>query len=98
MNRLLVLSALILLGAQATPARAAITAINVTGKFSDGSFVNVVCSVGPAGQVSGTGVLYGTNPQNGYTYRYPFVIKSGSTAPGKLVLTGNFAAGPPVTL
>ncbi len=73
--------------------------INVTGQLSGGNFVLATCSVGSNGQVSGTGVLYGTNPSNGYTYKYPFTINKLATTSGKLVLYGNLVgAGYPVTL
>ena len=43
-------------------------------------------------------MLYGTNPSTGAAYRYPFTISKGSTATGKLVLTGKIVNGPPMTL
>ena len=100
MVRFLILSLTVLLTAQAAPAFAQVKSIDVTGQLSGGNFVSAVCSVGATGQITGTGVLYGTNSSNGYTYKYPFIIKQGSTASGKLVLTGNFAfvGGYPVTL
>ena len=97
MVRFLALSLTVLLTAQAAPAFA--QSINVTGKLSGGNYVNAVCSVGANGQISGTGVLYGMNASNGYTYKYPFAITKGSTTSGKLVLTGTLVgAGYPVTL
>ena len=98
MNRYLILSATILLLAQASPALAQVKTINVTGQLNGGNFVSATCTVGNNGQFSGTGVLYGTNPSNGYSYKYPFTISGGSTASGKLVLTGKMTAGPAVTL
>lgn len=98
MNRFFVLSAAVLLTAQAEPALAQVTAINVHGKLSNGNFVSAACTVGINGQVTGTGVLYGTNPSNGYTYQYPFTINKASTAPGVIYLSGNFTAGPPIVL
>ncbi len=97
MNRVLVLSAVVLL-ALAPSAMAQPTTINVEGKMSNGGFVNAVCSISKTGQITGTGVLYGQNPGTGATYKYPFTISKGTTAQGKLVLTGKLAAGPPVTL
>ena len=96
MKRFLVLSAFVLLSAQASSAVAQATTINISGKLSDGSFVDVVCQVGANGQITGTGVLYGVN--NGFTYKYPFAVTSGTTAQGKLILTGKVVGGPPVTL
>ncbi len=100
MVRFLVLSLTVLLTALAAPAFAQAASINVNGKLANGAYVQAVCSVGADGTISGTGVLFGTNPSNGYKYSYAFVIKSGSTASGKLVLSGNFAfaGGYPVTL
>ena len=99
MLRSLVLSMAVLLTAQAAPAFAQVTSINVTGKLTDGSSVSAVCSVGNTGQIMGTGALFGVNPSNGFAYKYPFSITKGSTASGKLVLTGTLAgAGYPVTL
>ncbi len=50
------------------------------------------------GQITGKGVLYGQNAVNGYVYQYPFTITKGSTATGKLVLTGQIAGGPAISL
>lgn len=97
MVRFLALTFAIVLTAQAAPAFG--QTINVSGQLSGGNFVNVVCSVGSNGKISGTGVLYGVNPSNGYTYKYPFTVANGSTTSGKLVLTGTLVgAGYPVTL
>jgi hypothetical protein len=94
MVRFLVLSCVLLFSAPASPALAQVKFINVSGQLSGGSFVAAVCSVSSSGQINGTGVLYGMNPGTGYTYKYPFAISKGSTASGKLVLTGTFAGVP----
>lgn len=105
MVRFLALSLTVLLTVQATPAFA--QSITVNGKLSGGNSVSAVCSVGATGQITGNGVLSGTNPRNGYTYKYPFTIteepfeyqRKGAITSGKVVLTGTLVgAGYPVTL
>jgi len=97
MVRSIILSLAVLLTALAAPAFAQ-TSINVQGSLSNGSNVAAVCSI-KNGQVSGTGVLYGINPANGYTFRYPFAITSLSTAKGQVILGGNIVGtNIPVTL
>ncbi|MEK6262442.1 MAG: hypothetical protein AABP62_27910 [Planctomycetota bacterium] len=100
MNRILVLSVALLLTAQAAPAAAPVTAIGVVGQLSGGNKVSASCTVGKTGLITGAGSLSGTNTSNGYKYSYPFNITRGSTASGKLVLTGKMtgANGYPVTL
>ena len=100
MKRILVLSfaAMALLVAQASSARAANPTIQIDGQLAGGNFVTATCTVGNNGQISGTGVLYGQNTVTGATYKYPFAISKGSTATGKLVLTGQIAGGPSVSL
>jgi hypothetical protein len=97
MCRVLVLSATVLL-AQTAFVLAQPSAIIIDGQVAGGNFVTATCTVGKAGQITGSGVLYGTNPGTGANYKYPFTISQGSTATGKLVLTGKMAAGPAVTL
>jgi hypothetical protein len=97
MNRILVLCATVLM-AHASSAQAQVSSITVQGQLAGNNFVNATCAVGNGGQVNGSGVLYGVNPANGYTYQYPFVITKATTAQGKLILTGNMTAGPPVTI
>lgn len=97
MLRILGLSAVLLL-TQTSLVMAQSYTITVQGQLSGGNFVNAVCTTGPNGQFTGTGVLYGTNPSTGTTYQYPFTVTKGSTATGKLVLTGKMTAGPEVTL
>jgi len=97
MVRLLALAFTVLLTAQAAPAFGQV--ITVSGQLSGGNFVNVVCSVGADGQISGTGVLYGVNPSNGYTYKYPFTVTKGATTSGSSSCMGPLVgAGYPVTL
>jgi len=97
MVRVLALVLGVVLSAQAAPAFA--QSVNVFGKLDNGNFVNAVVSKGANGQFSGTGVLYGVNPSNGYRYQYPFSINRLATAPGQVILTGNMiGAGFPVTL
>ncbi|MBM4299396.1 MAG: hypothetical protein FJ143_16790 [Deltaproteobacteria bacterium] len=91
MIRFIALSFAVLATTLAAPALAQATTINVAGKLSNGAYVQVVCSVGANGQITGTGVLFGTNPGNGMAYKYPFVVVRGATTSGKLVLTGYFA-------
>jgi hypothetical protein len=100
MVRNLALSFAILLTAQAAPAFAQVTSVTVAGQLVGGNNVSAVCTVSNTGQFSGSGVLSGVNPSNGYAFSYPFTITKGTTASGKLVLTGNFAfpGGYPVTL
>jgi len=98
MKCLLALSATVLLMCQASPAVAQVSMINVSGKLSDGSFITATVTVGKTGQITGTGVLYGTNPAANTNYKYPFVISKGATGQGKLILTGQMTAGPAVTL
>lgn len=95
MKRILVLSvaALVLLVAQASPARAANPTIQVDGQLAGGNFVTATCTVANNGQITGQGVLSGQNAVNGAVYRYPFTITKGLTANGKLVLTGQIAGG-----
>jgi hypothetical protein len=99
MKRMLVLSAaaLVLLVAQASSARAANPTIQVDGQLAGGNFVTATCTVAN-GQITGTGVLYGQNAVTGATYRYAFAITKGVTANGKLVLTGQIAGGPALSL
>ena len=98
MCRLLALSAAVLL-AQASSALAQPTSIGVQGQLSGNNFVTVSCTVGNNGQITGSGVLYGKNPQTGaITYSYPFAVSRATTTGGKLVLTGKMAAGPAVTI
>jgi hypothetical protein len=87
----------VVLTAQAAPAVA--QSVNVAGKMSNGAYVQAVCSVGSNGKLTGTGSLFGTNPANGFAYKYPFIISNGSTGPGTLTLTGTIAGTSyPVTL
>ena len=97
MFRFLAMALTVVLATQAAPAFA--QSINVSGKLSNGNSVTAVCSVGANGNISGTGVMSGTNPSSGYSWSYPFIINKGVTKTGKLVLTGTFVgAGYPVTL
>lgn len=93
MNRFLVLSAATLFAIHASPAHAQV--ITVSGKYSNGSFVNATCTVNN-GQVTGTGVLYGNN--NGYIYQYPFTINRATTVPGAVILYGKIVGGPDMAL
>ena len=74
------------------------SAILVDGQVAGGNAVTAVCSVGKNGQITGSGVLSGTNPGTGTKYSYPFSVSQGTTAGGKLVLTGKMAAGPAFAL
>lgn len=98
MKRFFVLSAIMLLALQASPAFGQVSSITITGQLSGGNFVAANCTVGNNGQITGAGVLYGTNPGTNSTYKYPFTISSGFTGKGTLTLTGKMAAGPDVTL
>lgn len=94
------LSVLALLGS-ITAACAAITSLSLTGKLTSGgaagSIVNASCSVGPNG-ITGSGALYGVNPQTGVRYRYPFRILRGSTGPNVVYLYGKMDAGFPMRI
>lgn len=98
MYRLVAFCATALLASHFASASARAATINVHGKMSNGSFVTAVCTVGPNGQVSGTGVLYGSNPQTGTTFKYPFVISRIATGQGAVYLYGKLAAGPEVRI
>ncbi len=99
MVRFLVLSLSLMLTAQAAPAFGQVTSITVKETFSNGNIVSAVCSVGKNDQVSGTGIYSGTNPRNGYKWKYPFTINKFSSASGKIILTGTLdGVGYPVTL
>lgn len=100
MRKILVLSAILLLATQAVIADSPPRTITAQGRLSAGNNVTAQCVVQSNGSVRGTGRLYGTNPSNGYTYSYPFVINSIATASGRVILGGNFAVtnGARVTL
>ena len=98
MTRVLVLSAFTALFALATPAQAQPTSIKVEGQLAGGNFVTASCTISNTGQITGTGVLYGQNPANGYMYKYPFVVTKGTTAQGKLILSGYVVGGPNFSL
>ena len=91
----IVFPAVLLLLSQGSAAMA--QTIKVEGQLSGGNNVSVVCAI-VNGQISGTGTLYGTNPSNGYKYSYPFTVTKGTTAQGKLILTGKLAGGLDMTL
>jgi hypothetical protein len=94
MYRLLALCATVYLTTQASSAFAQSAIVNVSGKFNNNTFLSVVCTVGNDGQLSGSGVLYGSNPSTGTTFKYPLVITKGVTAQGKLILYGSVVNGP----
>ena len=96
MCRILVLSAAVLLS-QAPSVMAQPTALVIDGQLAGGNFVSAACTINN-GQITGSGVLYGVNPGTGTTYKYPFTVTKGTTAGGKLVLTGKIAGGPDVAL
>ncbi len=99
MNRILVLSVALLLTTQAAPAATPASAISVVGRLSGGNNVSASCTIGKTGLITGAGSLSGTNTSSGYKYSYPFTITKGSTASGKLVLTGKMTGvNYPVTL
>jgi hypothetical protein len=88
MKLAVVFPAVLLLLSQGSSAMA--QTIKVEGQLSGGNNVYVVCTI-TNGQVTGSGALYGTNPSNGYKYSYPITVTKGTTAQGKLVLTGKIA-------
>ena len=90
-----VLPAVVLLLSQASSAMA--QTIKIEGQLAGGNNISAVCTINN-GQITGTGVLYGTNPSNGYKYSYPFTISKGTTAQGKLILTGKIVNGPDMKL
>jgi hypothetical protein len=96
MFRFLALSAAVLL-AHASLVQAGPLSIVIAGQLAGGNNVSANCTIAN-GQITGTGVLYGTNLSTGAAYRYPFTISKGTTANGKLVLTGKIVNGPPMTL
>ena len=96
MNRILVLSVAMLLATQAAPAAAPATSISVVGQLSGGNKVSASCTIGKAGLITGAGSLSGSDPGSA---GYPFTITKGTTASGKLVLTGKMTGvNYPVTL
>ena len=97
MNRVLALSAVVLL-ALASTATAAPTSLTVDAKLNDGNVVTATCNISQTGQFTGAGVLSGKNAATGTTYSYPFTITKGSTAGGKLTLAGKLAGLYDVTL
>ena len=99
MSRFLAVSAAILLASQAAFA-GPVTGISVSGKLSGDKSLGVSCTVGKTGLISGTGSLTGKNTETGTEFSYPFYISKGSTAKGKLTLTGKMTAvnGPAVTI
>ena len=89
-------AALLLTGALAATA-APIRSVQVTGQLTAGgaagSYINVTCT--PNGSVlNGSGTLYGQNPQTGYRYSYPIVIRSSRTGNGTLELYGTLSGNP----
>lgn len=98
MARVLVLSAFTVLFGLVSPVQAQPTTIKVEGQLAGNNFVMASCTISNTGQITGTGVFYGQNTVTRATYKYPFVITKGSTAQGKLILTGNVVGGPNITL
>ncbi len=104
MKRTLALSLAVLgsLGSVGAVSAGPTTSVMVTGSLTAGgaagSFVTASCA--PRGSIlTGSGALYGVNPQNGYRYSYPFLITSSRTvAPNQLILTGNMINGPRISL
>lgn len=96
------LCSLLIVSVGAVAATAAtVRSVQVTGSLSSGgaagSFLNVNCA--PRGSVlTGSGTLYGVNPQTGNRYSYPIVVTSSRTTTGSLVLTGKLAANYPLTI
>lgn len=91
----IVFPAVLLLLSQGSAAMA--QTIKIEGQLAGGNNVSVVCTIAN-GQVTGAGTLYGTNPSNGYRYAYPITVTQGTTAQGKLILTGKLAGSLNMTL
>jgi hypothetical protein len=98
MKRMIVLPTFALLLLQASWVMAQPTSVSIEAKLTTGDFISASCNISSTGQFTGSGVLYGVNKANGYTYRYPFVISKGVTGQGKLILTGQMTSGPLVSL
>lgn len=95
------LAGLSLVGSLSAVHAAQVRSVNVTGSLTSGgaagSFLNITCTP-RNGVLTGSGTLYGVNPQNGYRYSYPLAITGSRTATNTLVLTGKYAGNLPFTL
>ena len=97
MKHFLVVSAAVVLLAQASAMSAQAATVTVVGQFVGGNSVAATCTVGANGQFSGSGVLSGPNGSGG-VFKYAFNITKGVTANGKLILSGQVVGGPVITL